>query len=84
MPKTILSEVPHQLKGRGHNRCIPMSCGNCAGTFLFPLSDGTETQIETMDQIDIRCPVCLDITAEPAAPLRETANIHNGQSGMPA
>lgn len=80
--KTILSAVPPQLRGRGHNRCVPMSCV-CGCMFLFGLSDGTENQIGGFDQIDIRCPGCACITSEPAAPLRDPKNIHNGQSGSP-
>lgn len=80
--KTILTVIPPQLKGRGHNRCVPMQCG-CGGAFLFALSDGTEQQIEGFDQIDIRCPVCMAVTSEPTAPLRDPKNIFNGQAGLP-
>lgn len=80
--KTILTAIPQALRGRGHNRCVPMRC-DCGCQFLFPLSDGTEKQIEQFDQIDIRCPSCAAITSEPAAPLRDIANIHDGQSGSP-
>lgn len=80
--KTILSTVPAQLRGRGHNRCVPMRC-SCGCEFLYPLSDGTEKQIEAFDQIDIRCPSCAAVTAEPTAPLRDPASIFDGQSGSP-
>jgi len=83
MPKTILTAVPPQLKGRGHNRCIPMEC-SCGALFLFPLSDGTEDVIAQVDQIDIRCPVCMEITSEPTKPLRDGTRIFNGQAGLPA
>ena len=81
--KTILTAVPHQLKGRGHNRCIPMRCV-CGSQFLFGLSDGTEKQIAALDQIDIKCPSCRAVTSEPTAPLRKAENIFNGQAGLPA
>lgn len=81
--KTILSAVPSQLKGRGHNRCVPMRCV-CGTQFLFALSDGTEQQIEGFDQIDIKCPSCTAITSEPTGPLRDPKNIFNGQSGAQA
>lgn len=80
--KTILTSVPQQLRGRGHNRCVPMRC-DCGCSFLFALSDGTENQISDFDQIDIRCPSCCAITSEPAAPLRDPKNIFDGQSGRP-
>ena len=80
--KTILSAIPQDLRCRGHNRCVPMSC-TCGCKFLFGLSDGTEHQIEDFDQIDIRCPKCSAITSEPAAPLRDLKNIFDGQSGRP-
>lgn len=80
--KTILAAIPQNMRGRGHNRCVPMKC-RCGCQFLFALSDGTEKQIEQFDQIDIRCPSCAAVTSEPAAPLRDKANIHNGQSGRP-
>jgi len=80
--KTILSTMPPQLKGRGHNRCIPMKCG-CGGMFLFALSDGTEGAVETFDQIDIRCPRCMCVTSESTAPLRDPKNVFNGQAGLP-
>lgn len=81
--KKFLPAVPHQLKGRGHNRCVPMQC-ICGVQFLFGLSDGTEKTIETLDQIDIACPSCAAVTSEPTAPLRKLENIHDGQSGLPA
>lgn len=80
--KTILTAIPHQLRGRGHNRCVPMQCV-CGSQFLFGLSDGTEKQIEGFDQIDIRCPSCMAITSEPTAPLRDPKNIFSGQAGLP-
>jgi len=80
--KTILNAIPQQLRGRGHNRCVPLQCV-CGCRFLFPLSDGTEHQIADFDQIDIKCPSCMAITSEPAAPLRDPKNIFNGQSGRP-
>lgn len=80
--KTIISAIPPQLKGRGHNRCVPMRC-DCGSTFLFALSDGTESQIEAMDQIDIRCPSCMAVTSEPTGPLRDPAHVFNGQAGLP-
>lgn len=83
MTKQILTAIPHPLRGRGHNRCVPMQC-SCGCQFLFPLSDGTEDQIEHFDQIDIRCPSCQDITSESAASLRDPKNIFNGQAGLPA
>jgi len=81
--KKILSAVPQKLKGRGHNRCVPMQCV-CGSQFLFGLSDGTDKAIETLDQIDIKCPSCMAVTSEPTAPLRDIENIHDGQSGLPA
>ncbi len=81
--KTILTAVPQRLKGRGHNRCIPMQCV-CGVQFLFGLSDGAEKTIEACDQIDIRCPSCAAVTHEPTGPLRDPKNIHDGQSGLPA
>lgn len=80
--KTILASVPQQLRGRGHNRCVPMSC-ECTCQFLFGLSDGTEHQIKDFDQIDVRCPGCGAVTSEPAAALRDPKNVHDGQSGRP-
>lgn len=80
--KKILAAIPQNLRGRGHNRCVPMKCV-CGCQFLFGLSDGTEKQIATFDQIDIRCPSCSAITSEPAAPLRDPKNIFDGQSGRP-
>jgi len=80
--KTILTAIPQSLRGRGHNRCVPMRC-SCGCEFLFGISDGTEQAIEGFDQIDIRCPGCAAVTSEPAAPLRDSANIFDGQSGRP-
>lgn len=80
--KTILTSIPQNLRGRGHNRCVPMHCG-CGCEFLFALSDGTDKQLENFDQIDIRCPGCSSVTSEDAAPLRDTKNVHDGQSGRP-
>lgn len=80
--KTILAAVPPQLRGRGHNRCVPMQC-SCGCQFLFGISDGTESWIDSFDQIDVRCPSCAAVTSEPAAPLRDPKNIHDGQSGRP-
>lgn len=82
MPKTILTAIPHELKGRGHNRCIPFEC-SCGCKFLFPLSDGTEAAIAGLDQIDIKCPGCREITSENAASLRDGTRIFNGQAGLP-
>jgi hypothetical protein len=81
--KTILTTVPFNLKGRGHNRCVPMQC-ICGCQFLFGLSDGTEKLIGGFDQIDVKCPSCMAVTSEPTAPLRDPKNIHDGQSGLPA
>jgi hypothetical protein len=81
--KIILDKVPFELKGRGHNRCIPMQC-DCGCMFLFALSDGTEKQIERFDQIDIKCPSCMMVTAEPTQQLRDPKNIYDGQAGLPA
>jgi hypothetical protein len=81
--KTILTAIPQQLRGRGHNRCIPMRC-TCGCQFLFGLSDGTEGVIASVDQIDIKCPGCGDVTSEPTAPLRDGTRIFNGQAGLPA
>lgn len=80
--KTILSTVPPQLKGRGHNRCVPMRC-DCGSIFLFALSDGTDDQFDTLDQVDIRCPSCGTVTSEPTTPLRNPATVFNGQAGLP-
>ncbi len=79
MTKQILSAIPQQLRGRGHNKCVPMQC-ECGVPFLFPLSDGTEEVIASVDQIDIRCPSCALVTSEPTVPLRDDANIRNGQA----
>lgn len=81
--KTILTAVPQRLRGRGHNRCIPMQC-TCGIQFLFGLSDGAEKVIATCDQMDIKCPSCGTVTSEPTAPLQAAENIHDGQSGQPA
>jgi hypothetical protein len=83
MTKTVLTAVPPQLKGRGHTRCVPMQC-RCGSMFLFGLSDGAEKIIANFDQIDIRCPVCAEITSEPTAPLKDSKNIFDGQAGLPA
>lgn len=80
--KTILTAIPPQLRGRGHNRCVPMHCV-CGCDFLYGLSDGTEHQIKDFDQIDVRCPSCSALTSEPTAPLRDPKNIFDGQSGRP-
>jgi hypothetical protein len=79
MTKQILSAIPQQLRGRGHNRCVPMQC-DCGGMFLYPLSDGTESVIDSVDQIDIRCPSCGAVTSESTLPFRDGDNIRNGQS----
>lgn len=78
--KTILAAIPQSLRGRGHSRCVPMRC-ICGCEFLFPLSDGTEKQLENFDQIDVRCPSCAAVTSEAVKALRDPNNAHDGQSG---
>lgn len=83
MPKTILSAVPHQLKGRGHMRCVPMQC-KCGCQFLLGLSNGHEDTFADLTQVDVKCPICTDVTAESVEALLDPKNIHDGQAGLPA
>jgi hypothetical protein len=82
MTKTILAAIPKVLKGRGHNRCVPMAC-DCGSQFLYGISDGTEHRIKDFDTINIACPACGTITTETAASFKDPANIQDGQSGLP-
>lgn len=70
-----LSAIPYQLRGRGHNKCVPIEC-QCGELFLFALSDGTiEEGIEVPEFIPVRCPTC-GVIEQLAS---ENLAHHNGQ-----
>lgn len=73
----VLSSIPFQLRGRGHNECTPMECG-CGSIFLFPLSDGLRSDGDLDDEtvtVPVKCPGCESIFQLPPSELIS----HNGQ-----
>lgn len=73
----ILSSIPAQLRGRGHNECCPIEC-SCGCQMLFPISDGLRSDGDLDDPsttVTVKCPVCM-IAAEIS--VTEIVS-HNGQ-----
>ncbi len=73
----ILTEIPHALKGRGHNECVPIEC-QCGVVMLFPISDGLRSDGDLDDPsktVTVKCHAC-DAVAEISA--SEFVS-HNGQ-----
>lgn len=74
-----MASIPHGLRGRGHNECVPIEC-QCGCMFLRPLSDGTKTKSSKPDDtILARCPACKTVEQFKLGDL----TIHNGQAGKP-
>jgi RNase P subunit RPR2 len=75
----ILDEIPAQLRGRGHNECVPVECHKCSTNFLFGLSDGTRKDGKLDDEtksVKVKCPACNEFSHIPPSQLTP----HNGQA----
>lgn len=74
-----LPSIPQVLRGRGHNKCVPIEC-QCGEMFLFGLSDGTlRKDVDAPDFIPVRCPTCGLVEQLATSGLVS----HNGQAGSP-
>jgi hypothetical protein len=63
----VMTAIPHTLKGRGPNNCVPIEC-DCGETFLFPNGRGRV----------VTCPTCK--IAQTFADDDATFDVsHNGQ-----
>jgi hypothetical protein len=72
----VLSSIPHQLRGRGHNQCTPIQC-ECGEKFLFGLSDGVISDGDlNNDTVPVKCPTCKMVEQMSSASLVA----HNGQA----
>lgn len=65
----ILTEIPFQLRGRGHNECTPIQCG-CGESFLFGLSDGVISDGDLDEPtVPVKCPTCKRVENLPSSAL---------------